>query len=91
MHKKERFVFILKEIMECIENETYKIDNGVSSEWERNQLQFVVRPEMYELLTYALKGKVFFKYGKKQRLLASTYLITDSLSGLSKTKLGSKI
>ena len=34
------------------------------------------------------KGKIYFKYGKKQRLLESSYLITDSLNDLSHTALG---
>ena len=55
------------------------------------EMENVVCPEINELLSFALKGKVFFKYGKKQRMLESTHLITDSLSALDKTPLGSKI
>ena len=36
-------------------------------------------------------GKVFFKYGKKQRMLESTYIITDSTRNLNNTNLGKEI
>ena len=49
-----------------------------------------------EILAYAEMESTkinsgFFKYGKKQRMLESTHIITDSLSALDKTPLGSKI
>ena len=71
--------------------ESTKINSGYFSKWNKKQLENVVCPEINELLSFALKGKVFFKYGKKQRMLESTHLITDSLSALDKTPLGSKI
>lgn len=45
-------------------------------------------PLFWFALSYANKGKIYFKYGKKQRLLESSYLITDSLNDLSHTALG---
>ena len=56
--------------------------------WNLEQIQKVIVPEISELLSYANKGKIYFKYGKKQRLLESSYLITDSLNDLSHTALG---
>lgn len=91
MRKLEQFINLLSEIIECAEIESTKINSGHPSRWESNQLDGVVRPEITELLSFALKGKVFFKYGKRQRMLESTYLITDSFSALDKTTLGRKI
>lgn len=87
----ESFILQLNETIECAMNEYYKIDDGNFSRWDKELLNKVVFPEMNELLAYALKGKGFFKYGKKQRLLESTYLITDSINGLNDTPLGEKI
>lgn len=56
--------------------------------WNLEQIQKVIVPEISELLSYANKGKIYFKYGKEQRLLESSYLITDSLNDLSHTALG---
>ena len=56
--------------------------------WDAEQIQKVVVPEISELLSYAIKGEIYFKYGKKQSLLESSYLITDSLNDLSHTALG---
>ena len=90
MEKLEQLINLLSEIIECAEAESVMIHSGQLSQWEINQLD-VVRQEISELLSFALKGKVFFKYGKGQRMLESTYLITDSLSELNKTHLGRKI
>ena len=54
-------------------------------------LKNIVIPEMNELKLHADKGDVYYKYGKKQRMLESTYLITDSLNALDSTSLGRKI
>lgn len=91
MKKLDMFITVLKEAIECIENEVHRINAGEISKWNIKQLNEIVFPEINTLLTYALKGKVFFKYGKKQRLLESTYLITDSLENLYDTPLGMKI
>ena len=91
MQKLDQFIKILNEILVYAEMESTKINSGYFSKWNQKQLENVVCPEINELLSFALKGKVFFKYGKKQRMLESTHLITDSLSALDKTPLGSKI
>ena len=44
-----------------------------------------------ELYTHFVNGRVFFKYGKKQRMLESTYIITDSIKNLKETILGKEI
>lgn len=62
--------------------------DGKESLWNLEQIQKVIVPEISELLSYANKGKIYFKYGKEQRLLESSYLITDSLNDLSHTALG---
>lgn len=46
---------------------------------------------MEELYKYFKIGKKFFKYGKNQRMLESTYLITDSMKNLKNTNLGKEI
>lgn len=90
MKKLEQLINLLSEIIACAEAESVKIHSGQLSQWDINQLE-VVRSEISELYSFAIKGKVFFKYGKGQRMLESTYLITDSLSELNKTILGGKI
>ena len=62
--------------------------DGKESLWNLEQIQKVIVPEISELLSYANKGTIYFKYGKKQRRLESSYLITDSLNDLSHTALG---
>lgn len=91
MQKLDRFISTLYEILAYIEMESAQIRLGHSSGWNQKQLECVIRPEIDELLLFALRGEVHFKYGKKQRMLESTHLILDSLSALDKTPLGSKI
>ena len=82
------FVCLLVNVLECAEKEKSTILNGEFSLWNLEQIQKVIIPEISELLSYAYEGKVYFKYGKKQRLLESSYLITDALNDLSHTSLG---
>ena len=91
MNKIEIYIRKLKDVIELVAYECDSIDAGNSSRWNKDQLKNVVYPEIHELLTYALKGKVLFKYGKQQRLLESSYLLTDSLEKLNNTALGEKI
>ena len=65
----------LKRVLNSIEEEI-KSENSI---WDKEQLISIVKPEMEELYTHFVNGKVFFKYGKKQRMLESTYIITDSI------------
>ena len=77
----------LKKILNIIENEI----SDEHSLWDKDQLIKVIKPEMEELYDYFKSGKKFFKYGKNQRMLESTYLITDSLKNLKNTNLGKEI
>ena len=86
--KKNSFICLLVDILDCSEKEKNAILNGETSLWNLEQIQKVIVPEISELLSYANKGEIYFKYGRKQRLLESSYLITDSLNDLSQTVLG---
>ena len=88
MKKNNLFICLLVGVLECAEKEKKAILDGKLSLWNLEQIQKVIIPETSELLSYANKGKIYFKYGKKQRLLESSYLITDSLNDLSHTSLG---
>lgn len=71
-----------------------EIEKEIASEnsiWDKEQLVHVVKPEMEKLYAYFTDGKVLFKYGKKQRMLESTYIITDSINCLMNTVLGKEI
>ncbi len=83
-----KYRYLLADILACAEKEKKAILNGNQSLWNLNQIQDVVVPEISELLLYANSDKIYFKFGKKQRFLESTYLITDSLNDLSHTDLG---
>ena len=91
MRKINAFIDLLKETIECAEIERNHIDKGVPSDWNYGLLKNVVFPEINELLSYANKGEIYFKYGKKQRRLESTYFLLDSFKRLSETPLGEKI
>ena len=77
----------LKKVLSLVEEEM-KSENSI---WNKEQLIFVVKPEMEELYTHFKNGRVFFKYGKKQRMLESTYIMIDSTRNLSSTSLGKEI
>ena len=82
------FVKSLIAVLDCARKEKNAMLDGKESLWNLEQIQKVIVPEISELLSYANKGKIYFKYGKKQRLLESSYLITDSLNDLAHTALG---
>ena len=84
------FSNLLNSILDEAVNEETRAQNG-SSRWKEGELKNIVIPEMNELKLHADRGDVFFKYGKKQRMLESTYLIIDSLNALDRTSLGRKI
>lgn len=86
--KNDVFTCLLIDILDCAEKEKNAILVGKDSLWNLEQIQKVIVPEISELLLYANKGEIYFKYGKKQRLLESSYLIIDSLNDLSHTVLG---
>lgn len=77
----------LKKVLNSIEEEI-KNENSI---WDKKLLVSVVKPEIEEIYSYFASGRVFFKYGKKQRMLETTYFITDSMRGLTKTILGKEI
>ena len=77
----------LEKVLSVVEEEI-KSENSI---WDKEQLIFVVKPEMEELYTHFKNGRVFFKYGKKQRMLESTYIMTDSMRNLYNTSLGKEI
>ena len=77
----------MKKILIIVENEIF----DENSLWDKDQLIKVIKPEMEELYDYFKSGKKFFKYGKNQRMLESTYLITDSMKNLKNTNLGKEI
>ncbi len=81
---------LLNSILEEAVIEVARAQN-CNSRWEESELKNIVIPEMNELKLHADRGDVFFKYGKNQRMLESTYLITDSLKELDSTSLGRKI
>ena len=83
--KLEKFICALQDVLSELEREK----NNEESLW--GNLFEVVESEMNELLEYALKCEVYFKYGKKQRMLESTYFITDTMEPLDFTPLGKKI
>lgn len=87
----EKYIKLLKNVLACAEEEKRIIlDNGMS-QWSVELIEDVVIPEMSELLAYANNGVVYFKYGEKQRVLESTYLMTDSMNDLYHTLLGKQI
>ena len=84
------FLNLLNSILDEAVNEEARAQNG-NSRWGERELKNIVIPEMNELKLNADRGDVYYKYGKKQRMLESTYLITDSLNALERTSLGRKI
>lgn len=77
----------LKKILIILDAEIFD-ENSI---WDKEQLLKVIKPEMEELYDQFKNGKIFFKYGKNQRMLESTYLITDSIKNLNNTILGKEI
>ena len=81
----DKFIVLLKEVL----NQAYQEEKNEKSLWSLEQIHSVIE-EMTQLLSYAEQGKIFFKYGKKQRMLNSTYILTDTYN-LDSTLLGKKI
>ena len=81
----DKFIVLLKEVL----NRAYEEEKNEKSLWSLEQIHSVIE-EMTQLLSYAEQGKIFFKYGKKQRMLNSTYILTDTYN-LDSTLLGKKI
>lgn len=89
MNKLEKFKNLLQEILVELEKERANI----SSIWRRALLDNIVKPEISKLFEYAQKGEIYFQYGQShsQRMLQSTYYITDAIEALDKTSLGQAI
>ena len=77
----------LKKVLKIIENEI-QCENSI---WDKQQLVYIIKPEMEELYSYFANGRIFFKYGRNQRMLESTYIITDSMKNLKDTNVGKEI
>lgn len=84
------FIKCLFFVLDCAEKEKKQILNGQSSPWNSEQIKVVIA-ELSELLLYAKKGEIYYKYGPKQRRLESSYLVMDSLTDLSHTVLGESV
>lgn len=91
MKKLDSFINLLISVIECAEQEKGRICKNEDSQWNYDQIRKVVLPEMNELLSHANQGILYFKHGKKQRFLESTYIITDSMKDLTNTELGKKV
>lgn len=87
MSKMERYISLLNEILAEINKEK----NSLNSVWDRGILENFIESEIKELLCFAEKNEVYFKYGKSQRKLESAYIISDTHLPLNKTTLGEKI
>ena len=87
----EEYKMLLESIITLAQQEVTIISIGGSSRWNVNQLNHIVIPETTELIQHLMKGELFLKYGKSQRLLESMFLITDSLEMLGSTPLGIQI
>lgn len=85
-----RFLNLLNSILDEAVNEEAKAQNG-GSRWSEREIKNIVIPEMNKLKLHAERGKVYYEFGKNQRMLESTYLITDSINELDSTPLGRKI
>lgn len=82
---------LLDNIIGLADYEVNIICNGGKSYWNVDLLEKCVIPEMVELQQYVLRGELFLKYGKQQRLLESSYMLTDSINSLTNTPLGIQI
>lgn len=87
----EEYKQILENIIALAHREVTTIFNGGISDWTLFQLENIILPEMDELIQHILKGHLFLKYGRHQRLLESTYMLSDSLNKIAKTPLGVQI
>ena len=82
---------ILKDILMQIDLlEKKMVHHQTMSKFDLEQLNYI-RKEIQELNQYAQKGTVYFKYGKRQRTLDSSYIVTDSLSNFTSTQLGKQL
>ncbi len=91
MNKMQKYINALENVMRYLRKEQDKINNGYESIWTVDMLASV-HSEINELLNYAHRGEIFFKFGKKQRRLQATYFLLDAYNdSLSQTDLGQSI
>ncbi|MBQ7248341.1 MAG: hypothetical protein IJS22_09670 [Lachnospiraceae bacterium] len=84
------FLVLLDQILNEAEIEKRKAIQ-CDSNWEARDLIKIVIPEMTDLRKHAENGEIYFRFGRRQRMLESTYLITDSLKPIGCTPLGQMI
>lgn len=88
--KRTIFLEVLEDTIKCAEEQKEKAIHG-ETVWDSSLLERVVLPELKNLLLHFKNGEKYFNYGKRQRMLESTYFVTDRLENLWETELGSKL
>jgi len=91
VNDRKEYQEILDDIIGLAHYEVNIISNGGTSCWNVDLLEKCVIPEMVELQKHVLRGELYLKFGKQQRLLESAYILTDSLNTLTNTPLGIQI
>lgn len=81
---------MIEHLQKVIALANFELSNEYSK-WHKELLTNVVLPEMQELYDHFIMGERYFKYGKKQRMLQSTYFMTDTIDNLWSTELGEAI
>ncbi len=84
----EEYKDLLESIIDLAHHEIVIINSDGTSDWWFNHLEGVILPEAELLHKYILKDQLFLKYGKDQRLLESTYAITEWIKPVAYTPLG---
>lgn len=90
MENLSRLFSLLNSVLEEAGREEAKAQDG-DSRRDEGDIKNIVIPEMNRLKLHTERGEIWFPYGRKQRMLESTYLLTDSLNELDHTSLGRKI
>ncbi len=80
---KSLFLTLINRVLLEVQREKEK----ATSPWKSSQLQAVF-DEFINLEAGLENGILLFPYGRKQRMLESTYFLTDSLEHLNQTPLG---
>ena len=91
MDIKIAYLRALNNVSQELKIEKAKVQEGHDSLWTMDALMTIVQPEIKQLLIYASRGEVYFKYGDNHRTLESTYFISESALPLANTELGKSI
>ncbi|MCH5155840.1 MAG: hypothetical protein J1F69_04465 [Clostridiales bacterium] len=91
MDIKIAYIRALDSVYQELKVEKEKINDGQDSLWTLDALMNVVQPEIKQLLVFAGKGEVYYKYGSNHRKLESAYFLEESPNELSQTDLGRSI